>query len=92
MNFVNDRKASGNPIYTRIVMLDAKGSILAESRKAIGPAAAKPDNDRYPEKIYLTVDDQRKNEEIAIHLKIYFKNINFHSRTVEDIENVINNS
>ena len=75
MNFVNDRKASGNPIYTRIVMLDAKGSILAESRKAIGPAAAKPDNDRYPEKIYLTVDDQRKNEEIAIHLKIYFKNV-----------------
>jgi signal transduction histidine kinase/CheY-like chemotaxis protein/HPt (histidine-containing phosphotransfer) domain-containing protein len=74
--FVADRKSSGDPIYTRILMLDAKGSVLVDTLQSHNPkrAARKLSNPLDRRDISISVNEQRKNEEIELCLPIIFKN------------------
>ena len=74
-SFVADRKATGRPIYTRIMMLDTNGAVLADTSGAssitrvdLKKRAPLSRND-----IGIEVDDRRINEEIELSLPIVFK-------------------
>lgn len=74
--FVADRKTTDRPIYTRIMMLDTNGSVLADtsgssrfqqgSLKSRIPLSSKD--------IGIEINERRKNEEIEINLPIIYKN------------------
>ena len=75
-NFVADRTASGDPIYTRIMMLDTNGSVLADTEKTTGstPGVPKRKISLTRETVNVKVDERSKGEEIQIYLPIIFKN------------------
>jgi signal transduction histidine kinase/CheY-like chemotaxis protein len=74
--FVADRKATDRPIYTRIMMLDTNGSVLADTSgtsrfQQIALKSRIPFNRK---NIDIEIDERRKNEEIEINLPIIYKN------------------
>lgn len=74
--FVADRKTSDRPIYTRIIMLDTSGSVLADTS---GPSSSSGAGlkRRVPlnrNDIGIKINERRKNEEIEINLPIIYKN------------------
>ncbi|MEI6207452.1 MAG: ATP-binding protein [Desulfuromonadales bacterium] len=73
--FVADRKAAGDQIYTRIMMLDNQGSVLADTLKSrrSKPAASQQINPLIHTDIKIAVNEQRKNEEIEISQPILHK-------------------
>jgi signal transduction histidine kinase/CheY-like chemotaxis protein len=73
--FVADRKAAGDQVYTRILMLDNQGSVLADSLNSRRPksATAKPITSSNHTDIRITVNEQRKNEEIEMAMQIIHK-------------------
>jgi signal transduction histidine kinase/CheY-like chemotaxis protein len=74
--FVADRKSRGAPIYTRITMVDADGSVLAQAVSSSGLRSQQFRRgtrlDRKETRI--TVDESRSGEEIALYLPIIYKN------------------
>jgi len=74
--FVADRKATGDPIYTRIMMLDTKGAVLADSSSSsrFKRISTKRNDSLKRDDIGITIDEHRKNEEIEINLPIIYKN------------------
>lgn len=73
--FVADRKATDRPIYTRIMMLDTNGAVLADTSGASGitrvdlkKRAPLSRND-----IGIEVNEHRVNEEIELNLPIIYK-------------------
>jgi len=74
--FVSGRKASGDSIYTRIMMLDDKGSILADTSKSsrINRVALYRRPSLNHDEISIAINEKRKNEEIEIDLPIIYKN------------------
>jgi signal transduction histidine kinase/DNA-binding response OmpR family regulator/HPt (histidine-containing phosphotransfer) domain-containing protein len=74
--FMTDRKSNGDPIYTRIMMLDSNGSLLADTSKSSRYKRVTQKRRNYLDqnKISISVDMLRKNEEVEINLPIVFKN------------------
>jgi signal transduction histidine kinase/DNA-binding response OmpR family regulator len=73
--FVADRMANGHSIFSRIMMLDANGEVLADTSKnarthKIIIIDAKNTN---RQEITIKVNPHRKNEEIELYLPLVFK-------------------
>ncbi|NTW99500.1 MAG: hypothetical protein HGB35_06160, partial [Geobacteraceae bacterium] len=74
--FVADRKATDRPIYTRIMMIDVSGSVLADTSGSNSFNRVKTKR-RVPlsrNDIGIEIDERRNNEEIEINLPIIYKN------------------
>lgn len=74
--FVADRKASDRPIYTRIIMLDTNGAVLADTSgsSSIKRLNIKNTSPLSRNNIGIEIDERRKNEEAEINLPIIYKN------------------
>jgi len=74
--FMSDRKASGDPIYSRIMMLTPNNSVLADTSPSSSSKELVPMYRNTSEDLDITirVDEQRINEEIEISLPIIYKN------------------
>ena len=73
--FVADRKATDRPIYTRIIMLDTNGSVLADTSGS-SRSQQVAQTSRIPlsrKDIGIEINERRKNEEIEINLPIIYK-------------------
>jgi len=73
--FVSDRKASGDAIYSRILMLDSDGRILADTAQAGHPASF-PARDWAAlkhDEISIAIDERRVGQEIGLNLPLHFK-------------------
>lgn len=73
--FVADRKATDRPIYTRIMMLDANGAVLADTSEASGITRMdlKKRTPLGRNDIGIEVNERRINEEIELNLPIIYK-------------------
>ena len=76
-SFINDRKASGDAIYTRIMMVAPNGEILADTSKTCAAmrAATRLAMPADQEHISIALDPIRKNDVIEMNLPIRYKNV-----------------
>lgn len=74
--FVADRKASDRPIYTRIMMLDTNGAVLADTSgsSSFKRLTIKNTSPLSRNNIGIEINERRKNEETEINLPIIYKN------------------
>ena len=75
--FMTDRKASGDSIYTRIMMLDTSGRILADTSKS-GQSTRSMEGllaAISPQETRIIVDEHRPDGEIGISLPIIYKSV-----------------
>jgi len=75
-SFVNDRKANGHPVYTRIMMVAPGGGILADTGEASGQKklSAALLSALSTKETRITVDERRGDEALGITLPIIYKN------------------